>query len=270
MDLRMTTIATKLRGVGYHTVAIGKWHAGMSTPAHVPGARGFDRSLGYLAGSEDHFTHQGGGIQCKVHGDQANGTRAVNGTPRVGISDVDGDEGYGGGGEGVGGGGDGSGGGGGEKTALLDLYDTLAPVVNVKKRYGGVYNGDIFGTLAVATVKNYSTFSTNSNRFNRATPVPTQQQQLPPSPSPPPPLFMYLAFANAHHPMEVPAEWLKLYPNVTTPTRQTYQAMVSFVDVAIGNLTSAVKAVDGMWERTLVVICSDNGGSVPLRSPSSL
>ena len=57
MDPRMTTIATKLRNVGYHTVAIGKWHAGMSTMAHVPGARGFDRALGYLAGSEDHFTH---------------------------------------------------------------------------------------------------------------------------------------------------------------------------------------------------------------------
>ena len=231
MDPRMTTIATKLRNVGYHTVAIGKWHAGMSTMAHVPGSRGFDRSLGYLAGSEDHFTHRGSGIRCRLSSGQSDGGQAANITGRNRST-----------------------GSGGKNTTLFDMYDTLAPVLDTQERFGQVYNGDIFGRLAVATVNNHSAFY-GANSSRRAASPPLQ-----PPPQDRQPLFVYLAFANAHHPMEVPPEWLELYPNTTTTTRQTYQAMVSFVDVAIGNLTAAVKAVEGMWENSIVVVCSDNGG----------
>lgn len=84
----------------YTTHLVGKWHAGMSHPSLVPGARGFDESLGYrtlpspfansglssflsgyflfetdpdrlltrltftVAGSEDHWLHTNGGPTC--------------------------------------------------------------------------------------------------------------------------------------------------------------------------------------------------------------
>jgi arylsulfatase A-like enzyme len=53
----MTTIADKLRGVGYDTVHAGKWHGGMSHAAQLPIHRGFNSSLAMLSGSADHFSN---------------------------------------------------------------------------------------------------------------------------------------------------------------------------------------------------------------------
>jgi len=55
VHVNMTTIADKLRLAGYATHQLGKWHAGQSSPDLVPAARGFDTSLGYLNGQEDHW-----------------------------------------------------------------------------------------------------------------------------------------------------------------------------------------------------------------------
>lgn len=38
-------------------------------------------------------------------------------------------------------------------------------------------------------------------------------------------------------------------------------AMVSYMDAVVGNVTTTVKA-KGMWEKTLVIGSSDNGGPV--------
>eukprot|EP00666_Eupelagonemidae_sp_cell4sb_P014037 gene14037-7221_t len=54
-DLRMATLPQKLRGVGWETAAVGKWHVGARSPANLPKGRGFDRFFGFLAGGEDHF-----------------------------------------------------------------------------------------------------------------------------------------------------------------------------------------------------------------------
>ena len=56
LDPRFETVAGKLRRLaGYHTVALGKWHLGLSTTGHLPINRGFDRHLGFLGGGEDHW-----------------------------------------------------------------------------------------------------------------------------------------------------------------------------------------------------------------------
>ena len=39
----------------------GKWHAGASCEANLPVNRGFNRSIGYLSGAEDHYTQMVGG-----------------------------------------------------------------------------------------------------------------------------------------------------------------------------------------------------------------
>ena len=46
----------KLKQVGYATHQIGKWHLGSLAPWMTPVGRGFDSSLGYLSGGEDHYT----------------------------------------------------------------------------------------------------------------------------------------------------------------------------------------------------------------------
>jgi arylsulfatase A-like enzyme len=50
MPASEVTIAEVLRGQGYHTLHIGKWHLG-ETPEMRPEAQGFDESLGFMAGA---------------------------------------------------------------------------------------------------------------------------------------------------------------------------------------------------------------------------
>ena len=51
----MSTIADVLKGAGYRSHQIGKWHGGMSRAEQLPVNRGFESSFGYLSGAEDHF-----------------------------------------------------------------------------------------------------------------------------------------------------------------------------------------------------------------------
>ena len=53
-----TIIAAKLKQAGYATHQLGKWHCGQSSADLVPAGRGFDSSLGYLNGAEDHFNQR--------------------------------------------------------------------------------------------------------------------------------------------------------------------------------------------------------------------
>ena len=48
VDVRMETVADRLRSVGYRTALVGKWHVGMRTAAQLPSRRGFERVLAYL------------------------------------------------------------------------------------------------------------------------------------------------------------------------------------------------------------------------------
>lgn len=51
---RVLSFPALLREAGYHTYISGKWHLG-SDPAHIPSARGFERSFGVLGGGANHY-----------------------------------------------------------------------------------------------------------------------------------------------------------------------------------------------------------------------
>ena len=74
------------------------------------------------------------------------------------------------------------------------------------------------------------------------------------------PLFYYLATEVAHMPNEAPLRFLDKFDPATAPFRPVY-AMSSVVDEALRNVTAALQA-KGMWESTLMVVASDNGGSL--------
>ena len=75
------------------------------------------------------------------------------------------------------------------------------------------------------------------------------------------PLFLYLPLHNVHAPMEAPKEWLDVYPlNSTCEDRRVLQAMVSVADNVTGHVVELLKR-KGMWENTIFVVSSDNGGA---------
>lgn len=73
------------------------------------------------------------------------------------------------------------------------------------------------------------------------------------------PFFLYLAFNAVHTPMQADDPRLKKFAAVADPKRQTYCAMMSAMDDAIGNVLAKLKE-SGLEENTLVVFISDNGG----------
>eukprot|EP00051_Salpingoeca_urceolata_P006975 m.92254 g.92254 ORF g.92254 m.92254 type:complete len:519 (-) comp15063_c0_seq2:211-1767(-) len=73
------------------------------------------------------------------------------------------------------------------------------------------------------------------------------------------PLFMYLAAQCAHAPNQ-PDAFANLYSSSNyTQDFIDYNGMISAVDSIVGNVTAALKET-GMWENTLFLFTSDNGG----------
>jgi len=73
------------------------------------------------------------------------------------------------------------------------------------------------------------------------------------------PLFLFHAFHSVHAPLNPPEELEQPYETLKDPTRRAYHAMTTFVDTAVGKIVAKLKQ-KGMWENTLLVLSSDNGG----------
>ena len=90
--------------------------------------------------------------------------------------------------------------------------------------------------------------------------------------------FLYLAYQAMHGPIEAPAQYVQSAHcrGVTTENkRNVYCGMMAALDEGIGNLTDTYKQL-GIWNDTLVVLATDNGGHVgssannaPLRGEKS-
>ena len=52
------------------------------------------------------------------------------------------------------------------------------------------------------------------------------------------------------------------FASVDDKNRRKMAAMASYMDDGLGRVLAAVKAREGMWETTLVVVHSDNGGEI--------
>lgn len=55
IPLDQKLVSDRLKQLGYHTGAVGKWHVGQSVEGHHPNARGFDFYFGMLGGSHGYF-----------------------------------------------------------------------------------------------------------------------------------------------------------------------------------------------------------------------
>ncbi|CAB9514428.1 Arylsulfatase I [Seminavis robusta] len=78
------------------------------------------------------------------------------------------------------------------------------------------------------------------------------------------PLFLYLAYQAVHAPDEVPEKYRRRYDHIAKKLkwdkrRQTYAGMLTAADEGIRHVVRALKR-KGMWEDTVVVFTTDNGG----------
>lgn len=79
------------------------------------------------------------------------------------------------------------------------------------------------------------------------------------------PFFLYLPYNAPHFPIEPPAEWLdrvRRRAPALEPKRALNVAFVEHLDDAIGRVMAALRE-SGLESNTLVVVTSDNGGSIP-------
>ena len=170
----------------------------MSSPELVPTARGFDSSLGYLAGAEDHWQQRPSDeIRCPS-------TPAVDGTRPV------------------------------------DLLRNGEPAIGMN---GTGFGGYLWEREALRVVAQHPLSA---------------------------PLYLYYAFQDCHSPQQAPQSFTDLYPQLTdrcatnlpavahwpkgcsdcgVSTRRVYNAMLSFADAALGNLTALLRSRK-MWEDT--------------------
>jgi len=73
------------------------------------------------------------------------------------------------------------------------------------------------------------------------------------------PFFLYLAWQSAHTPDEAPDKYLDIYSSASSSTRQSKQAQMHVLDMSVRDVVHYLKEND-MWDDTLIVFTSDNGG----------
>ncbi|BFM14831.1 hypothetical protein R50073_10140 [Maricurvus nonylphenolicus] len=75
------------------------------------------------------------------------------------------------------------------------------------------------------------------------------------------PMFLYLALGAPHLPNEAPAESISQYQHIEDSERRIHAAMVSELDIAIGQVMKALVA-NNMDKNTILFFASDNGGLI--------
>lgn len=259
MPRNMTGMAEHLqKAAGYRTHYVGKWDVGMATPKHTPHGRGYETSLHYFEHKNDYWTQMCMQSAC---------------CPNFGIF-RDGSEDeipdfweaprpqshY--------------------NLSLVDLWDTLEPARTLN---GTDYEEFLFLERMKKIVRNH------------------------PKEHPTEPLFLFYAPHVAHCPLQVPQEYLDkfdekddnddddddedhhllfsddetvcraqtpriLSPNTTKDApfscRKQYHAMVNLLDDILKSLVEELQEA-GLWNDTLLVFTSDNGGPTKLEESGS-
>jgi len=73
------------------------------------------------------------------------------------------------------------------------------------------------------------------------------------------PLFLYWASHACHGPAQVPEATYNKFAFIPDPQRRMYHALLNYLDGMVGDVVGRMKA-NGMWDNTVMVWSSDNGG----------
>ena len=83
------------------------------------------------------------------------------------------------------------------------------------------------------------------------------------------PWLLYLPFNAQHAPLQAPQKYLDRFDHVLGKNRQTFAAMMSAMDDAVGKVLGKIRDL-GQEENTLIVFLADNGGPTASTTSSNL
>lgn len=138
--------------------------------------------------------------------------------------------------------------------------------VGCKTRSGApaIFEDDLLADFAVAKIAEHA-----ASTAAREGAVETHEWAAEPTQ----PLFLFFALHAAHTPLQAPAATLERFDFIAKRndkperTRQVYTALVAEGDRVVGRLVDAFRSA-GLWESTLHIFLSDNGGPSYLNGTS--
>ena len=206
----------------YLLAVVTTGHLGMSSVGHTPAGRGFDKSLVYFEGAEDHFTQRSCcDPECIAPINESTPTPANPWLDPTQPSPHD-----------------------------LWIHDgtsagagSMGVGMPATHLVESAFNGYLFNDFAVQAVESHDLSK---------------------------PLFMYLAPASAHSPLQAPQRFIDLYPPGWNSDRRLYAAECSVWDEILGNVTAAMKARPGMWENTLLVFSAGEARALCVHLPHEM
>ena len=74
-------------------------------------------------------------------------------------------------------------------------------------------------------------------------------------------LFLFYATHLVHTPLQIPKAVLDKFAHIENEERRLMRAMSFYLDLAVGEIVDTLKQY-GMWDDTLLVFHSDNGGQI--------
>ena len=218
-----TALPELLKPLGYQTHAIGKWDVGFEDPRCAPSGRGFDTFFGYYTACQADYWYHGAAGSLEGCGKGINGNYASG--ANIPCTDLTNSSGIAGG---------------------PHDYEPAAASLN------GTYNRVLFSAEGARLVAEHATGEHAASPF-----------------------YLYLAFMNVHdgcagpygspssdykRGLQAPLATVDTHYNTTV--EDTYKmagAMVTELDFGVKEVVDALKQ-HSMWNNTLFVMVSDNGG----------
>lgn len=224
----MIPAVLKAANTSYVSRAYGKWHQGFFNKSYTPVGRGFDSFFGFYDGGQSYFTHITPFSIWRAPTTDLWWTPSNFGCKGCGSN----------------------------AThplsdsvlrrdrcgALVDLADDKLVDGEIVLRHADpALNGTHSTELMTARVVNDIKFHNTSK-----------------------PLYAYVAWHAVHDPLEVAAVYTKPFERTIEDfSRRTLAGMVANLDAGIANITAVLKK-KSMWQNTLLVLTTDNGGPVCL------
>ncbi|KAJ8305135.1 hypothetical protein KUTeg_017314 [Tegillarca granosa] len=125
----------------------------------------------------------------------------------------------------------------GKSECGIDFRDNMKPV-----QYKGQYSTHLYTQKVIDIVNNHTSDQTFMLEYCSH-------------------YLIYLAVQAVHSPLQVPDKYVQPYKNINDKNRRIYAGMVAAMDEAVGNITAVFKA-RGLWDNTVTVFSTDNGGQI--------